>query len=115
MVAKTIIAMQRIAGYGADKIENPESGYSIKPMGDGHYLMTNPEGRHYVVVPEKSNGASHCRCEFHTENRKAYGKATCCKHTIAAKRWEDDNQRIIALEEENERREQYRFDADPFH
>ena len=98
MVATTKIQMERMAGYGADKIMALDSLYTIRSIGDGHFKVINPEGKHYVVVPQKAtNGASHCRCPFHTENRKVYGAETTCKHVEAVKRFQDEEARIIAM------------------
>lgn len=126
MVCKTKIQMVKMAGYGADKM--PAQGYTIDaPLPTGNalsFFVRKPtteteKGRCYcVTVQEQADGSKKftCPCPFHVENRAVYGAETTCKHCEAVKRdIEAEDARIIAMEEDNDRREEYRFHADPFH
>jgi hypothetical protein len=112
MVCKTLIQMEKIAQAGAKKMADPASGYTLTEMDGTHFKVTNPEDKSYIVVPSKN----FCRCLFHRDNRKTYGPNTTCKHLVWTRQYQaDEEARIAEMAEREERMEEYRFDADPFH
>jgi hypothetical protein len=114
MFAKTQKAMEMIAFHGANKMG--AQGYEVEFAGvAGAYFVGKTEnGTHTCYIVDRAEGT--CQCAFFEENQPVYGDAATCKHRLFVERFvEAEDARIAELEAEQERREEYRFDADPFH
>lgn len=99
MQCQTKAEAQRIAFFGAKKINAPESGYRVmlisRPNAVGtQAYIANPGGYEYAITRTRS-GKETCDCPFYREN-EAYG---ICKH-LYAYRWEKEAQEQRRAEED---------------
>lgn len=123
-IARNTFKKMEAAGYEAECYD-PDT-YKVS------YTKADGEKISYLVTLTEPK---HCPCNFFAENHPVFAEQTVCKHLLFAEaqkaedeaadeseienyereQQEAEMRRAMAREEEMERLEKHRFNADPFH